>query len=177
MRSLRRLLGLETEPSTESRETETLRRISAQLDELGADEARYLAAFAYVLTRVAHADRDVSEEEILEMERLVRECSSLTEPQSALVVEMAKRQTITLGGTENYVVTRQFRDMSTRDQRLELVRCLFAVAAADQNVSEAENAEISIIANEIGLTTNEVAACRAEFRQFLAVLKNFPGKD
>ena len=69
------------------------------------------------------------------MMRLVREYSTLSEAQALLVVQMAKTQAIALGGTENYLVTRQFKEMSNRAQRVDLLRCLFAVAAADQNIS------------------------------------------
>jgi uncharacterized tellurite resistance protein B-like protein len=174
MRSLFRLLGLSEPTTPERRDTETVRRIAAQLDQLDAEQARYLASFAYVLARVAHVDHDVSEEELREMEKLVRELGALSEAQAALVVQIAKTQAITLGATENYVVTRQFRENSTRDQRLRLLRCLFAVAAADQNVSEVENTEIAMIATELGLTGPEIAAARAAYRQYLAVLKDMP---
>ena len=142
MRSVLLLLGLSDVKPPESRDTETVRRIAAELDKLEPEEARFLAAFAYVLARVAHADYEVSEDEIREMERLVRKLSELGEAQAALVVQIAKTQAVTLGATENYVVTRQFREVSTREQRLSLLRCLFAVAAADESVSDAENTEI-----------------------------------
>lgn len=138
------------------------------------EQARYLASFAYVLARVAHADHDVSDEEVREMEKWVRELGELSEAQAALVVQIAKSQAIHLGATENYVVTRQFRESSTREQRLGLLRCLFAVAAADQTVSDVENTEISLIANELGITAPEVAAARGAYREYLSVLRHLP---
>ena len=174
MRSLFRLLGLSDAEHPESRDTATVRRIAAELDKLDPEEARFLAAFAYVLVRVAHADYEVSQDEVREMERLVRELSDLGESQAALVVQIAKTQAVTLGATENYVVTRQFREVSTREQRLGLLRCLFAVAAADESVSDAENTEITLIATELGFTGQEVAAVRGAYRDKLSVLKNLP---
>ncbi len=174
MRSLRRLMGLDEERVEEHRDTETVRRIAAELDKRDPEEARFLAAYAYVLARVAHADFDVSDEEIREMEKRVRDLGELGEAQAALVVQIAKTQAVTLGGTENYVVTRQFRENSSREQRLSLIRCLFAVAAADRDVSESENREITLIATELGLTGPEVAAARSAFREYLSVLKAMP---
>ncbi len=174
MRSLLRLLGLSDTEQPESRDTATVRRIAAELDKLDPGEARFLAAFAYVLARVAHADYEVSEDEVREMERLVRELSDLGESQAALVVQIAKTQAVTLGATENYVVTRQFREVSTREQRLSLLRCLFAVAAADESISEVENTAITLIATELGLTQPEVVAARSVYRDKLAVLKGLP---
>jgi uncharacterized tellurite resistance protein B-like protein len=178
MRALRELLGLAPAPEAESsRDTATVHRIARELDRLDPDEARYLAAFAYVLARVAYADLEVSDREVGEMERQVREAGELTEAQAALVVQIARVQAISYGGTEDYVVTRQFRDLSTREQRLGLIRCLFAVAAADDSITQVENVQINQIANELGLTGREVAAVRGEFRDQLEVLKQERGSE
>ena len=171
MRTLRRLLGLETELD-EVRDTETVARIAAELDQLEPDRARFLAAFAYVLARVARADLEVSDAETRKMVELVREFSDLPPAQATLVILMAKTHATTLGGTENYLVTRQFRELSTRGQRIDLVRCLFAVAAADENISSVENAEITQIGSELGFTREEIAGLRASFRDQLSVLQN-----
>jgi uncharacterized tellurite resistance protein B-like protein len=174
MRALRRLLGIDSELSTDASDTATVRRIAAALDALPPAEARFLAAFAYVLARVARADLEISSEESEQMTRLVRECSTLTEAQALLVVQMAKTQAIALGGTENYLVTRQFKEISNSAQRVDLLRCLFAVAAADQTISHVENSEITAIGLEIGLRAEEVASIRAAYRDQLSVLKDLP---
>ena len=81
-------------------------------------EARYLACFAYVMSRAAQADLDISEEETALMERFAVEYGGLDEAQAVLVVEMAKIQASVEGATEDYVVTREFREISTLEQRL-----------------------------------------------------------
>jgi uncharacterized tellurite resistance protein B-like protein len=106
------------------------------------------------------------------MTRLVREYSTLSEPQALLVVQMAKTAASALAGTENYLVTRQFKEMSNRAQRVDLLRCLFAVAAADQNISVVENTEITQIGQELGFTAPEIASVRAAYRDQLSVLKD-----
>ena len=174
MRALRRLMGLGDDVDDEARDTATVRRIAAQLDALPDAEARFLAAFAYVLARVARADLVISEEETEEMLKLVREYSTLSEAQALLVVQMAKTQAVALAGTENYLVTRQFREMSNRAQRVDLLRCLFAVAAADNNISVVENTEITLIGEELGFTPQEIAGVRAAYRDQLSVLKDLP---
>jgi uncharacterized tellurite resistance protein B-like protein len=177
MRALRSILGLETEGreghgrADDARDTETVARIVAELEQLDPDEARFLAAFAYVLARVARADLDISEAETQEMIERVREFSDLPPAQATLVVLIAKSHATTLGGTENYVVTRQFRELSSRAQRIDLLRCLFAVAAADENISSVENAEIGQIGTELGFTGEEVAGLRSAYRDQLAVMK------
>jgi uncharacterized tellurite resistance protein B-like protein len=174
MKVLQRLLGLRGDADDAARDTATVRRIAAELDALPPAEARFLAAFAFVLARVARADLEISGEETEQMMKLVREYSTLSEAQALLVVQMAKTQATALGGTENYLVTRQFRDMSNRAQRVDLLRCLFAVAAADQNISVVENTEITQIGEELGFSSTEIASVRAAYRDQLSVLKDIP---
>ena len=171
MRALRRILGVEGDARSDAGDTATVRRIAAELEALPPGEARFLAAFAYVLARVARADLEISSGESEKMVALVRGCSSLSEAQALLVVQMAKTSAIALGGTENYLVTRQFKEISTPAQRVELLRCLFAVAGADTSISHVENTEITTIGMELGFGGEEVASVRAAFRDQLSVLK------
>ncbi len=171
--SLLRFLGLgDSAPERdEGGDTATVRRIASQLDGLPPETARYLAAFAYVLARVANADLEIDDAETAQMEKSVRELAQLSESEAALAVQIAKSQARLLGGTENYVVTRQFRKISTREQRVSLLHCLFAVAAADGTISGVESSEIAAIADELGFTRAETNAVRAAFKDKLSVLQ------
>ncbi len=157
-------------PSTQ--ETDTVRKIVRELDQLEPGRARYVAAFAYILSRVARADLHVSDAETSEMERLLVELSGLPERQAILVVQMAKTQAKLFGGTENFLVTQEFNAMATPEQKMTLLRCLFAVAAADKSISAAEDHEIREIARELLLTHMDYIQVRLEFRQYLAVLQD-----
>ncbi len=137
--SLLRFLGVRETETREPGDTATVRRIAAELERLDPETAKFLASFAYVLARVAHADLSIDESETAEMERSVRALASLSEAETALVVEIAKSQARLLGGTENYRVTREFRNASTREQRGQLLQCIYAVAAADGTISPTES--------------------------------------
>ncbi len=151
-------------------DTASVRRIAAQLERLKPADAKFLASFAYVLARVASADLEISEEETAEMERIVTLLASLSEGEAALVVQIAKTQSHVLGDTENYVVTREFRRIASREQRVHLLQCLYAVAAADGTISGGETSVIASIAEELGFTRAEANALRAEYRDKLSVL-------
>jgi uncharacterized tellurite resistance protein B-like protein len=153
-------------------ETETVRKIVQQLDTLEPERARYIAAFAYILNRVARADMNVSDVEVREMERQVVNLSKLPEEQAMLVVQIAKTQATLFGGTENFLVTQEFNRMASTEQKLALLDCLFAVAAADQTVSSVEDREIRLINDELQLTHDQYIATRSKFRQYLGVLKD-----
>ena len=166
--SLLRFLGLGSEETKSEAETATVRKIASQLERLDPEMARYLAAFAYVLARVAHADLRIDSEETEAMEQIVTRLADLAPQEASLVVEIAKSQARLLGGTENYVVTRQFRNISTREQRGKLLECLYAVAAADGSITGPESSEIVAIAEELGFTRPEANALRSAYREKLS---------
>lgn len=175
--SILRFLGLSPEkdlPAKPSDETETVRKIANALDQIEPDRAKFIAAFAYLLSRVARADLDISHEEVRAMERIVMEKGGLPEEQAVLVVQIAKTQNILFGATENYLVTREFNNIATREEKFSLLRCLFAVSAADKSISTVEANEIRQIADELKLEHKDYIAVRSEFRQHLAVLKDSP---
>lgn len=134
-------------------------------------EARYIACFAYLLGRVAHADLAISEEETRAMERVVVERGGLPEEEAIIVVQMAKAQNRLFGGTENFLVTREFDRIATREQKLALLHCLFAVGSSDTTVSVIEENEIRQIASELKLEHKDYIAVRLQYRNHLSVLK------
>jgi uncharacterized tellurite resistance protein B-like protein len=167
--SFLRWLGIEREAAAApTAQTSSVRAISARLERLDPQLARYLAAFAYVLARGAGADLTIADPEAAEMRRIVSDLANLAPDEADLVVEIARSQVRLLGGTENYVVTREFKNLATRVQRAQLLECLFAVAAADGTVAAAESAEIIAIAEELGFTRGEANAVRAKYRERLS---------
>ncbi len=176
---LRRFLGLDRGPSQSTAvpgpgspaETETVRRIVAQLESMPTDRARYLAGLAYILSRAARADLTVSPEETGVIESQLATVGGLPEAEAVLVVEIAKTQARLYGATEDYLVTRDFAAMTTVDQRLALLRCCFVVAAADGSISAAENATIAEIANELQLDADQLASVRVEFADKLSAVQ------
>jgi len=175
--SLLRFLGLGHGASTAAAENEpeTVRRIVAALERMDPDVARHVACFAYVLGRVAGADRGVSPEETRTMEGIVVERGGLSGEQAALVVQIATSQHALAGGTEDYLVTREFASTATREQRLALLDCCMAVAAADADVSISEDDAVREIASELALSHADFIAARSAYREYLAVLKNPTG--
>src|SRR5215510_10707615 len=156
-------------------ETETVRKILQKLDQLPEQQARYIAAFAFLLSRAARADLLIDADETAVMERIVMDQGGMPEELALVVVQIAKTQNQLFGSTENYLVTREFERIATREQKLALLECLFAVTAADENISTAEDNVINQISSELKLSHADYIAARSHFRQYLAVLK--PSKD
>ena len=166
LKSIRAWLGIDR---PEEPEFAPLRETLQALDHLEPDRARTLAAFAYLLGRVAHADQHVSADETRAMEGLVREQGALTQDQAMVVVQLAKTSNLLFGGSANFLVARQFAELATYEQKLALMRCLFAVSATDDAISMAEEAEIHRIANELRIEQQDLVALRVAHR------RNLPG--
>jgi len=171
--SIRSFLGF-TEQHATTGDTETVRKVVEALDHLEPERARFIAAFGYILGRVANADMQITPEETHSMERIIMERGGLPEEQALIVVQTAKTRTQLFGGTENFLVTREFSRIATREEKLMLLDCLFAVAASEGGVSAMEDSEIRQITNEVGLTHPDFIAVRSGWKDQLAVLRDLP---
>jgi len=144
-------------------EVEMVRGIIARLDKMPPERARFVACAAYVVARAASADAHVSDEASRYMEQVLVDQTGLDAAEAALVVETAKLQALSTGGTDDYLVTREFRHVSTTEQRLDILRACFAVAAIDGTIDAAESFTIDEIALELDLEPPALAKLRGEF--------------
>jgi len=164
LQTIRAWLGLE---GSKAQESGPLRETLDALDHLEPERAKYLAAFAYLLGRIAHADRHVSAQETRMMESLVAEHGQLSADQSMLVVQLAKTNNLLFGGTADFLVAREFSGLSTYEQKLALMRCLFALAATDQDISTTEEGELHRVANELRIDRPDLVALRVAHQRHL----------
>lgn len=163
--------ALPTGPGAATAETATVRRIVARLEAMPPADARHLAAFAYVMSRAAHADLEISDAETAAMERHVVELGGLAEADAVVVVQMAKLQARLHGATEDFLVTREFGRIATEGQKVALLRCCFAVGAADDSISADEASVVNQIARELDLSRDQLNAVRAEFVERLSAIQ------
>jgi uncharacterized tellurite resistance protein B-like protein len=167
--ALRSWLGLDRQTVPESA---PLRELVEALDRLDPERARHLARFAYLLGRVALADRHVSAEETRAMETLIQQKGGLSADQAMLVVTLAKSSNLLFGGTADFQVAQEFAASATYEEKLALARCLFAVAATDESISMAEETEIHRIANQLKIEPGDLTALRVQHRSHLPGMKS-----
>jgi Tellurite resistance protein TerB len=86
---------------------------------------------------------------------------------AVLVVGLAKSSNLLFGGTADYLVVQEFAEAASYDEKLALARCLFAVAATDESISMAEEAELHRIMNQLRIQPHDLTALRVEHRKFL----------
>ena len=149
-------------------DTATVRRIVARLDAMPPERARLIASAAYTLARAAHADLDISDAETAAIERELQRDGALDEATAVLVAQMAKLQARTVGGTEDYVVTREFKALASEAQRIDVMRACFVVGAVDGTISADENAVLNQIAGELDIDAPALNAIRAEHHELLS---------
>lgn len=152
-------------------ESSAVRDIALRLADLGSEKARWTAAFAMVLARAARADLDISSFELRKMQEIVHEIGGVPEDQAALVAEMAAHRNELLGTTEDYLATREFKEVAAGGDAERLLHCLFAVTAADDSISLVEEEEVRQVANELGIEHARFTAIRSRFREKRAVLR------
>ncbi|MCP4038309.1 MAG: TerB family tellurite resistance protein [bacterium] len=167
MSLLKRFLGLDDDEG-DANPAPGLQQIIDALEGMPQDRAHYLAAFACVLARVAHADLRIENTEEEAMRRATASLGNLSKEEAALSVDIAIHHAREHGGTSNYLITREFKNMSSREQRFGLVECLYAVSAADGSISTTEGGEVLKIAEELGLSRSETMALRAGWKEHLA---------
>ena len=161
--------------SAEGAESTAVRDIAQRLSNLDPDRARWVAAFAMVLARAARADLDISRDELHEMQKIVHEIGGLPEEQASLVAEMAAHRNELLGVTEDYLSTREFKQVAAEGDAERLLHCLFAVTAADDSISLVEEEEVRQVANELGVEPARYTAIRSRFREKRSVLQGLAG--
>ncbi len=151
-------------------DTESVRRIAARLGALPPERARFVAAFAYLLARAARADLTVSDAEATEMTRLISETGDIDPETASLVVGLAGSRVEGYGATDDYLVTREFKAISTPEQRQHLLRCCLLVAAADADIDASESWLVNRIAEELDVARADLNRIRDEFTDKIAGL-------
>lgn len=153
-----------------------LATIEAELEALPLERARFFAAFAYLLARVADADLEVADRERDAIASVLQRHAELNEHDARIVAELAISQAEEIEGSLHNIVSRRFKELSDRNERIQLVDGLFAVAAADDEVSVQEGNEVFRIADELGLERLDVIAVRSRYREKLAEFKKLRGE-
>jgi uncharacterized tellurite resistance protein B-like protein len=149
-----------------------LRELLGALDKLEPARAQFLARFAFLLGRVARVDDHFSDEEARAMEIVLTEQAHLPGAQAMLVVQLARTSKQMFGGTTDFMVTQQFADAASYEERLALANCMFAVAGSDERISTAEEAELHRIANQLRIDGPDLTKIRLQYRPMLPGLNS-----
>jgi len=177
MTSILELLGLKQPTPQDTPGDTALVRIAQRAEGLDPERARLVAALATVLVRVARADMSISEVETARMVEIVRQTGDLSPDQARLVVDLALELQESQRGVLDYIATRELRRLAGPVDRAKLLSCLFAVTAADDSISSAEEEEVRQMASELGFEHRDYIAARSAFRDQREVLRGMPRRS
>ncbi len=166
-------LGLSS-PDTvieDEQKSAAVRSIAERLDGLDPDRARLVAALAMVLARAARADLETSNRELALIASILQHYAELSADQADLVTEMVSHRNQLFGVTEDYMATREFKNLATERELDCILKCLFAVCAADDSISLVEEEEVRQVASELGFTHEQYTVARGAFREQREVLR------
>ncbi len=143
-------------------DTQSVRLLAARLEAFPPARARYLAAFAYLLGRAAQASDGMSDAEREAMLGLAR-AGGIDDETAGLIVDMSGTLAGEFGATEDYLVTREFKAISTMEERERLLRCCFLVMAADDEIDATESWLANRLAEELDVERPDLNTIRSEF--------------
>ena len=101
----------------------------------------------------------------------IGEVAGLDAETTKLVVDMSATLSAEFGATEDFLVTREFKAISTMEERHRLLRACFLVMAADDEVDANEAWLVNRVAEELDVERTDLNAIRAEFHERLASVK------
>lgn len=140
----------------------SIRRVIAEAGSIAVERRRFLATYAYILVRLARADGQVNDDELVRMEAAIANVGRVAPAQGALLVASASRMISLYGATEDYVVAREFVRLSSPQERQRLIRDCITVGTVDGPMTDAEVTEVGEIGRELGLDADDIAGIRAQ---------------
>lgn len=150
--------------------------INLRLDsDLSAREVAYITSLSALLGRIAHADEDFSEEEKVEIAKLLRETTNLKGPDIDVIMDTIIDETLT--GLDLKMITRTFYNTTTDDQRVQLLNCLFLVAGADGHIDPEEVEVIEDIAVGLNMSHRDLIRAKAQAMEIVRQRLSLPSRE
>jgi putative ABC transport system ATP-binding protein len=118
------------------------------LEKHDPNAANYLATFSFALARIAYADGTVSDDERIEMRRILNEVAKLEPAEVEFIMEMSMMQKRAKSSLDNRIVN----PVLDTERAEHFLNSLYAIAQADGKATNDELVEIEAIAAEFGLS-------------------------
>jgi len=129
------------------------------------EQIEKLCIAAAIMTRVALADDEFSDEETGAIAEALESEWALPGPQARLVAEISRNRA--LKGLDEARMTRGFFGATNYSERAALIKCLFKIANASDKTSHEEIEHIRSISN----------ALKVEHKDFIAAKTSIPNED
>ena len=135
------------------------------------EDIKLITGFAGLLGKVAYADMEISDVEINRIRSVLSNTLHLSHKQVDSIIELLAKNRVQLFSVEDYLYTRLINAVCDKEQKMDLLKALFTVAAADESVSAEEEAAIRIVSKGLFLSHGDFISIRVQFKEHLDVLK------
>lgn len=166
--ALERLLSGPEEPA--DRDHPLAIAVREQMPTADADTQRLVTAVAGLLACVAYADRELSEPEARAIREELARLPGIDEAGAARVTTVVSDDIGVIVANGDHGWVRDLRELTDRDQRVEVLEVLLDLAAADGVVDHGEVNYLRRLATQLGLEQQDYNAAQARHRDKLIVL-------
>jgi uncharacterized tellurite resistance protein B-like protein len=171
--NLWRILGVDQDdPSSRARYGELFDEVSRLLADSPDEEIKLVTGYAGLLGATADADDEITPEEIDRIGAILRDDLGLTAGQIAPILTLLRDHRVRLYALEKHIYARLINEVADRDQKRELLRALFRVAAVDHSINAEEDRTLWMLADALNLSHRDFVTVRAEFSRDRDVLKD-----
>jgi uncharacterized tellurite resistance protein B-like protein len=168
----RKLLGLGGKERGRSPE---LGDLFTGISEIAADrppeEIKRATGLAGLLGKVAYADMEIDADEVSRVREILERETGLPRSSVEAITALLEGHRVELLSVQDHHYARMIAEVADHGEKLEVLRAMFAVAAADGSVRQREDAEIRAVSRGLKLSHRDYISVRSEFRDRLAVLR------
>jgi uncharacterized tellurite resistance protein B-like protein len=147
------------------------RALRAELPAADDETILVIAAMVGLLGAVAYADGDFSLAEQQHVRAELGRINGMSPSGAEAASSVLKRHVREIAAVHTPRYCRVLRELADRELRVQVLEMLFALAAADENVTNAETNSMRQIATSLGLTQSDYNSIQAKYKHHLAVLR------
>jgi uncharacterized tellurite resistance protein B-like protein len=143
----------------------------ARAPKVDADTIAIVSACAGLIACVAYADRELSAAESQKAEQLLASVDGIGPSGARAIVSAIMAHVVELSSVHAVRFARTLNDLADRDLRLHIIAMLLELAAADDELAQAEVNTLRQVTRALGLSQDDYNRLQAEHRQKLAALR------
>ena len=137
---------------------------------LSDDEVKLITGLSGLLGKLAYSDRNISDDELAVAKKVLTAKTSISPELFDKVLQIVKQHTLELVGLEDHLYLKLLNEISSKDEKLEILESLFALAAADSKICSAEERDLSVISKGLRLAHEEYIVIKRRYSDSLASL-------
>ena len=162
-----------SEPTTKTEELSSIHhRLQSELPELAEKDHVAIACLAGLLARVAFADLEIADNELRSITQALTDTFDYPGPVAQKIARIAQEEICELVDHEHHLYTRPINQLFDQEQKANVLKLLFGVAAADGRVENLESEEIRRISKELRLSHEQFVQAKLTVKDRIQALRS-----